>query len=212
MQDVGPGVMKEFVSPRRHRRALEKELAFWSRRGIVERQSFRTERYEQPIREALLGHCTGGSVGRVLEVGCGPACVARCIAGAATWYLDPLLDEYERLSEISLPPGRRMAAAIEDARLPPGFFDVVVCLNTIDHVRDPRLALASMNAAARPGGLLLLSAFVRGPVISFLRNLQERLNLSTDIAHPFSLTAARVDEIVRRTGFVVRSRRVVVSL
>jgi glycosyltransferase involved in cell wall biosynthesis len=37
-----------------------------------------------------------------------------------------------------------------------GAFDTVVCLNVLEHVRDPRIALTNITSALRPGGRLLL--------------------------------------------------------
>ncbi|HEX9671073.1 MAG TPA: glycosyltransferase [Thermoanaerobaculia bacterium] len=37
-----------------------------------------------------------------------------------------------------------------------GAFDTVICLNVLEHVRDPLLALRNMHAALQPGGRLLL--------------------------------------------------------
>ncbi|HYL05325.1 MAG TPA: glycosyltransferase [Thermoanaerobaculia bacterium] len=43
-----------------------------------------------------------------------------------------------------------------------GQFDTVVCLNVLEHVRDPLLALRNMRSALRPGGRLVLYV-PRGP-------------------------------------------------
>ena len=37
-----------------------------------------------------------------------------------------------------------------------GAFDTVICLNVLEHVRDPLLALRNMHTALQPGGRLLL--------------------------------------------------------
>src|SRR4029079_18260338 len=37
-----------------------------------------------------------------------------------------------------------------------GKFDTVVCLNVLEHVKDPHVALANMHRALAPGGRLVL--------------------------------------------------------
>lgn len=192
------------ISPRRHRRALRKEIDFWRRIGI-ERQTFRTTRYTDLLRrsEQALG---GGRVDRVLEVGCGPTFCASIIDARDTWFLDPLLDEYRHLPDVALPAGHLVPTTIEDVRLEPGSFDIAVALNVMDHVRDPWLALGVIRDALRPDGVFLLSVYTRGAVLAGLRNLQEWVGLSTDVAHPYSFTRVRMERDLARVGFGIEVR------
>lgn len=47
-------------------------------------------------------------------------------------------------------------SSLETARLPDGSFDVVVMLDVIEHVADPKAALKRANAWLKPGGILYL--------------------------------------------------------
>ena len=77
----------------------------------------------------------------------------------------------QRLADLRpLFPGRRylgsdlrpgdgvdLVADAEDLPLADASFDVVLCLDTIEHVARPWLAYAEMHRVLRPGGLLLTS-------------------------------------------------------
>jgi SAM-dependent methyltransferase len=192
------------ISMRRHARALRKEMAFWQRPDILEGQAFRIRRYAPPVLAAA--HRYGlGRIAHVLEVGCGPTCVADQIDAGRKWYLDPLLDDYERLFPGQLPSGERLPIAIEDAALEDGFFDFILMLNVLDHLRNPWLALQKTRNTLKPGGVFVLSCYTRPAVSAFLRNLQESLHCSTDSAHPFSFTRTRAEHDLRRSGFTIES-------
>jgi SAM-dependent methyltransferase len=195
------------ISTRRHASALRKEMAFWQRPDILEGQAFRFRRYTPPVLAAA--HRYGlGRIANVLEVGCGPTCVADQIDAGRKWYLDPLLNDYERLFPGQLPSGEWLPIAIEDAELENAFFDFILMLNVLDHLRNPWLALEKTHIALKPGGVFVLACYTRPVVSAFLRNLQESLHCSTDRAHPFSFTRARVEHDLRRTGFTIESAQV----
>jgi 2-polyprenyl-3-methyl-5-hydroxy-6-metoxy-1,4-benzoquinol methylase len=74
---------------------------------------------------------------------------------------------YSELSELSSRFARQLfsfadvnlAMFDEDAaRLPPESFDVVACLDVLEHVPDPPSLLAHLTRAIRPGGFLIISA------------------------------------------------------
>lgn len=155
-------------------------------------------RYDAFLVEAARRAGLAGD-GRVLDVGCGPTCCAAMIPGGRKWYVDPLIDEYAKGD--NLPDGERLAAYIEDAELPDGFFDLAVCLNALDHVWDPWKALEIIYRTLRPGGIFLCSLYTRRPLLASLRNLQEYLGLSTDVAHPYSFTVSAASHALRRAGF-----------
>jgi glycosyltransferase involved in cell wall biosynthesis len=79
-----------------------------------------------------------------------------------------------------------------------GQFDTVVCLNVLEHVRDPLLALRNMRSALHPGGRLVLYV-PQGPGLysSLDKALQHRCRYrKEDLA-----------EELRQTGFQVESLR-----
>jgi SAM-dependent methyltransferase len=192
------------ISRRRHAGALRKELAFWQGQRILERQAFRTQRYTRPVLAAT-NRYGPDRIENVLDIGCGPAGVAGLIPAGTKWYLDPLLGDFERLFPGRLSDGVKLPVGIEEARLEDDFFDIVLMLNALDHVRDPWLALVKIHNALRPGGMLIVSCYVRPVVIAFLRNAQERVHCSTDRAHPFTFTRVSAERDLLRAGFTIES-------
>jgi SAM-dependent methyltransferase len=196
------------IGHRRHARALRKELRFWRRSGIISAQDFRVRRYDEMILEAAARAGVSSSC-HILDVGSGPTCCASIIESGSKWYVDPLLDEYAKLR--NLPEGMHLAAPIEDVSLPAAHFELAISLNAIDHVRDPIAALTAVYRALKPGGVFLCTVYTRHPLFAFVRNVQEAVGLSTDVAHPYSFSADRMSAALVQTGFVADAPAVVDS-
>ncbi len=99
---------------------------------------------------------------RVLEIGAGIGNITHELVPRDFYlatdinpsYLDYLANlavgkPYLRVDRIDLEDGATFAPWA-------GRFDTVICLNVLEHVRDPRLALRNMLGALEPGGKLLL--------------------------------------------------------
>ncbi|MBW3652861.1 MAG: class I SAM-dependent methyltransferase [Actinobacteria bacterium] len=96
--------------------------------------------------------------GRVLDVGC-----------ASGGLLATLRPSAAHLAGLELSPTAAQAAAqiadrvvcgaLEDPQLPfePGFFDLVVLADVLEHLADPAAGLARAAAWCRPGGAVLVS-------------------------------------------------------
>ena len=94
----------------------------------------------------------------VVDVGPGPlgfpdACPARISIG-----VDPLAERFAAHG-LLLPdsPAIYLSESIESIPLVSGSVDVVVSRNCLDHVDDPRAAIASMQRLLRRGGTLILA-------------------------------------------------------
>jgi glycosyltransferase involved in cell wall biosynthesis/phospholipid N-methyltransferase len=79
-----------------------------------------------------------------------------------------------------------------------GKFDTVVCLNVLEHVRDPLLALRNMRSALRPGGRLVLYV-PRGPRL--YSTLDEALG------HRCRYESSVLSSELEATGFEVEEMR-----
>jgi SAM-dependent methyltransferase len=98
-----------------------------------------------------------GQVGRVLDLGCGDGRLGAELDAAELTAAD--------VSPVALARARRRlpdARIVElepDAPLPlaDGEFDLVLCAETVEHVRDVQLLLSEIRRVLRPGGELALT-------------------------------------------------------
>lgn len=106
---------------------------------------------------------------KVLDVGCGGGILAEAMAarGATVTGID--------LAEKSLGVARlhllesgqkvdyRLASAEELAATEPGQYDVVTCMEMLEHVPNPASTIASCAALVKPGGHVFFSTINRNP-------------------------------------------------
>jgi SAM-dependent methyltransferase len=91
---------------------------------------------------------------RVLDAGCGSQMYLRL--GQDAWIvgldIDPArLERNERVHE-------RIVGDLQTYEWPKAAFDLIVCWDVLEHVRDPRRALENLRPALRRGGLLIVGA------------------------------------------------------
>jgi 2-polyprenyl-6-hydroxyphenyl methylase/3-demethylubiquinone-9 3-methyltransferase len=104
---------------------------------------------------------------RVLDVGCGGGILAEAMAarGARVTGIDlgeaPLKVAQLHLLESGLEVDYRLVEAEALAREMPGVFDVVTCMELLEHVPDPGAMVRACTALVRPGGQLFFSTINR---------------------------------------------------
>jgi SAM-dependent methyltransferase len=145
------------------------------------------------VREA------GSPAGRLLEIGC-----------ASGWFLAEAravgydVTGIEPAAEMAASARERsgadvQAAMLEDAALPAGGFDLAVAWHVLEHLAEPRAALAAVRAALRPGGRLLLEL----PNVASLRATRQgedwyALEPQHHVAH---YSPGALDALLRAAGF-----------
>jgi len=120
---------------------------------------------------------------RVLDAGCGPAGIFTILRKNEVWAFDPLLDRYdaqlEHFKKADYPWVRFENQTLESLDLK-DFFDVVFCLNAVNHVAKWDGAMTALVQSLKPGGILILSIDVHR--YGFLKNLFRLL--PGDVLHP----------------------------
>jgi 2-polyprenyl-6-hydroxyphenyl methylase/3-demethylubiquinone-9 3-methyltransferase len=123
-----------------------------------------------PLRVGWVERMAGGLAGkRVLDVGCGGGIFAEAIAalGAQVTGIDlsekgigvARLHQYESGMSVDY----RLVAAETLALEMRGAFDVVTCLELLEHVPEPASTVAACATLAKPGGLVVFSTINRNP-------------------------------------------------
>jgi 2-polyprenyl-6-hydroxyphenyl methylase / 3-demethylubiquinone-9 3-methyltransferase len=106
---------------------------------------------------------------RVLDVGCGGGILSEAMAqrGAHVTAIDmgeaPLAVARLHLLESHLEIDYRQATAEQLAAEQPAAFDIVTCMEVLEHVPDPESLVKACAQVARPGGDLFFATINRNP-------------------------------------------------
>jgi 2-polyprenyl-6-hydroxyphenyl methylase/3-demethylubiquinone-9 3-methyltransferase len=120
-----------------------------------------------PLRLAWIERHTVLAGKTALDVGCGGGILSESLArrGASVTGID-LSEKALGVARLHLPESEmtidyRLASAEELARQMPGAFDVVACMEMLEHVPDPASAVAACSALVKPGGHVFFSTLNR---------------------------------------------------
>jgi 2-polyprenyl-6-hydroxyphenyl methylase / 3-demethylubiquinone-9 3-methyltransferase len=122
-----------------------------------------------PLRLDWIDRAAHLSGKKVLDVGCGGGILAESMAlrGAEVTGID-LSDKALRVAELHLlesgaPVRYQRIAADALAAEQAGAFDVVTCMELLEHVPDPAAMVVACATLARPGGQVFFSTLNRNP-------------------------------------------------
>lgn len=122
-----------------------------------------------PLRLSYIEQAVTLRDARVVDVGCGGGILSEsmAISGAQVLGIDlsrAVLDVAElHAIESRLAIEYRSVAAEELAAQQPGAFDLVTCMEMLEHVPDPAATLGALGQLTKPGGHLIVSTLNRKP-------------------------------------------------
>jgi 2-polyprenyl-6-hydroxyphenyl methylase/3-demethylubiquinone-9 3-methyltransferase len=122
-----------------------------------------------PLRLDHIDRLAGLAGSRVVDVGCGGGILSESMAqrGATVLGIDlgerPLAVAKLHRLESGVDVDYRAIAAEDLAREQPGTFDIVACMEMLEHVPDPARTVAACAALAKPGAHLFFSTINRNP-------------------------------------------------
>lgn len=156
MSNVDPGEIANF----------QKQAAtWWDPKGPM-----RALHHINPPRVAYIEKCASGLKDKTaLDVGCGGGLLTEALAakGAEATGID-LADEALEVArlhglESGVKANYRAISAEALAAESPAAFDLVCCLEMLEHVPDPASVLRAIAALVKPGGTVVLSTINRNP-------------------------------------------------
>ena len=137
---------------------------WWDHNG-----EFRPLHEINPLRANFIDQHSPVAGNRLVDVGCGGGILAESMAqrGAAVTGIDmgeaPLSVARMHGLESGVEVNYRQSTAENLAAEEAGTYDIVCCLEMLEHVPDPGAVIAACAALARPGGSLYFSTINRNP-------------------------------------------------
>jgi len=137
---------------------------WWDTRGPL-----RTLHEINPVRLAWIAGHVRLDGARMVDVGCGGGVLSEALAraGATVTGIDLAADALVAAREHAIGQGLaidyREVSAAALAVSAPGSFDVLVCMELIEHVPDPAALVQACADLLRPGGLAFFSTLNRHP-------------------------------------------------
>lgn len=154
---------------------------------------------------------------RVIDIGCGGGILAESMArkGADVTGID-LSDKALKVADLhSLESGAKvrykLIAAEAMAEAEPGQYDVVTCMEMLEHVPDPAAIVQACAALVKPGGHVFLSTLNRNSkaYLFAILGAEYVLRLLPKGTHDYDkfITPAELSQYVRSAGLDVNSMR-----
>jgi SAM-dependent methyltransferase len=178
------------------------ETERWEKAQAAEKKFWKEHSYETPSfaedLQLLKKHNINTENMKVLEIGGGATGIVNVLKGER-YAVDPLMDFF--LDKYQLPKGiQHLKGKGEDLPFKDKFFDIVFCLNTLDHADKPMLILNESNRCLKDGGIFFMTLNCYDKQIVAVRRFSEKIGAG-DICHPYTYTSDEIKQSLTDAGF-----------
>ena len=167
-----------------------------------------------PPRVNYIERCAGGLAGKkALDVGCGGGLLSEALAAKGAEVLgidlaeDVLAAARAHAQDSKAVVSYQTIAAEELARVQPRSFDLICCLEMLEHVPHPEQTIAACARLAKPGATLVFSTINRNPKSFALAvvGAEYLLNIVPRGTHEYAkfIRPSELDRWVRDAGLEV---------
>ena len=149
-----------------------------------------------------------GPAGELLDVGCGPGFFLEA-ARERGWQVAGMEMNQrcvERLQGLDIPVHTE---SLEEAVLPEAAFDCVTMWEVLEHLREPRAALAQIHRLLRPRGMLLICVPNFGSLVN--RILHEKAETFSGYAHINFFTVETLSHMQEKASFEVLEKETIIT-
>lgn len=138
----------------------------------------------------------------ILDAGCGPAGIFLALNHNKVDAIDPLLDKYQNLPHFD---AQRVEWTNFNCQTLESFdqdeiYDVIFCLNAINHVRNVELCYDNLIKALKPGGVMVISTDAHKH--QFIKRLFQFV--PGDVLHPVQLDISEYNRFLTSRGLKIR--------
>jgi len=142
--------------------------------------------------------------GRLLEIGCGFGYFLRGLDQGFQRFGTDISAHAVAAAQRALPDVRLAVADIQDGIPFRGPFDVIVAVNVMEHLAEPKTAIRAIADFMRPGGLFVAHL----PTISSpLADWIYARTYASDVTHVFRPSGAEFNRVVEAAGFTTLQDR-----
>jgi ubiquinone/menaquinone biosynthesis C-methylase UbiE len=141
---------------------------------------------------------------RALEVGCGPftnmRLISKCSKINEIVCSDPSIELYKTFKltwlvrQIKKNKIKVSDDKCENLKYPDKYFDLVVCINVLDHVQDAIQCLKEIDRVIKIGGFIIL-----GQDLSNKEDIEKIMKTKDEIGHPIKINHILLDDFFKQT-------------